>query len=88
MWGHTQNSLSAVQRHDLPNSQKATQTLGSAPLKTCLRRSPNKAQDEEGEPGSGSAILASRTGYTSRFASPSSSTGFLHDQCCLRNEQL
>lgn len=41
----------------LPNSQKATQTLGSAPENDSLNLSRNIAQDEAGEPGRGKVIL-------------------------------
>lgn len=40
----------------LPKSQKATQTLGSAPLKTAAMRALYIAQDAAGDPGRGSML--------------------------------
>lgn len=39
---------------DLPNSQKATRTELSVPLKTAARRARYSAHEEDGEPGMGS----------------------------------
>lgn len=47
----------------LPNSQKATQTLVSAPLKASLSRPRNIAQDDEGDPGRGNAIFCTADAY-------------------------
>lgn len=41
-----------------PNSQKATQTLGSAPLKTAASLDLYIDQDAAGEPGRGSIMLS------------------------------
>jgi hypothetical protein len=40
----------------VPNSQKATSTAGSAPLKTALKRARYAGQDAPTEPGMGSLI--------------------------------
>jgi hypothetical protein len=47
----------------LPNSQKATQTLVSAPLKASFSRPRNMAQDDEGDPGRGNAIVHTAGAY-------------------------
>jgi hypothetical protein len=39
---------------DIPNSQKAVQTRGSAPLKSCLILCRNMAQEHAADPGRGS----------------------------------
>lgn len=41
-----------------PNSQNATQTLGSAPLKTAANLDLYIAQDPAGDPGRGSMLLS------------------------------
>ena len=41
------------QRSILPNSQNATQTRGSAPLKMALKRFRNRAHEHDGVPGKG-----------------------------------
>ncbi len=56
---HTDRIFVSIQaKSHLPKSQNATHTRGDAPLKACLRRSPNSAHEDEGDPGSGSAIAA------------------------------
>ena len=45
---------------EIPNSQKAAQTRGSAPSKTAFRRALYIAQEDEGAPGRGSMTLGWR----------------------------
>ena len=45
----------------LPKSQNAVQTRGSAPLNRAASRAPYIAQDDAGEPGSGSILPVENT---------------------------
>ena len=55
---------------DIPKSQKATRTRGSAPAKIELRRALHIAQDDEGELGRGSISVSDST----RCSSPPAMT--------------
>ena len=48
---------------NIPKSQNAVQTLGSAPANACLRRERKMAHVEEGEPGNGIAMQSIDFGF-------------------------